>query len=242
MAFRLRPSIVAAAFVILLAVIANLAWVTAVSTTGPWFSATVSLDMYAVTLIVASLLALGIVLFAATRATALDASQHGLDRRIALLRGSAVRPGMPPGRPVPLPPELRADIDAEPDDLVAGDEVAVVGLEKKGHDALVELPSMVASASAAAKTDVLRDLVRERVALREARAHVWTTALGPAAMAILFLAVAGPMLPGAEGFAAAHYQLNTTLILFLAYGFAPLVAWSVIGVGMLATLGRRSAP
>ncbi len=88
-------------------------------------------------------------------------------------------------------------------------------------------------------TEVLRQLVGERVALRAARARVWAYAAGPVALSVVFLSLAGPMLPGAGPFAAAHFVLNTTLVLFLAYGLAPLVAWSLLAIAASTTAPRR---
>ncbi len=48
---------------------------------------------------------------------------------------------------------------------------------------------------------------------------------------IVFLGIAGAMLPGAEGFATSHYMTNTALILFLGYGWPVLVGWVAVGLG-----------
>ena len=160
----------------------------------------------------------------------LDASLVRLDRRIALLRVSRGPPGR---RSVHSDSE---DPDVLRGGLADGGSPSLAQAEKEGHDALVPLLPEQRSRQGNARTELLRQLVRERIAIRESRGRVWTTAAGPLLACVAFLAIAGPMLPGSEGFAAAHYVLNTTLILFLSYGFAPLVAWSVVALGMMGSL------
>ncbi len=234
MPLRLRPSVLTAGFVVLFAVIANLAWATAVTTTGPWFDASVSLTVYSLALVLGASLSIVLVHQAAARAAHLDASLMRLDRRIALLRAAQTSET----RRSPPPDEL--DLDAGLAGFPDGGSRALVRLEKQGHDTLVPVPSGVAAGTRGTRTAILRELTRERIAIRESWAKVWSTAAGPILAAVGFLAIAGPMLPGSGGFAAAHYVLNTTLILFLSYGFAPLVAWTVIALAMMGSPGRRS--
>ncbi len=236
MEFHVRPSIVAAPFAILFAVIANLAWVTAASTSAPWFSPVVSLQVYTVSLIVATFLAVVLVLHGSSRVNALDLGVRRLDRRVALMRVASSRTVSDARRrSVPLPQELDDDLDDDSDVLPKGGPSMAARVEKEGHDALVELPAIVRTASASVRTEMLRSLVRERVGLREMRAQVRAAAAGPVLASLVFLAIAGPMLPGSDGFATSHYQLNTALILFLAYGVPALVAWSVIALAIMGS-------
>ena len=228
---RLRPSVVTAGFAVLFAVIADLAWATAVATTSPWYDAAVSLQVYSVAILVASLLAVVLVLSASRRASVLDASLHRLDQRIALFRsGLVAEPLLVRDRSGPD----AADIEGDPRRSADGGSRLAVPADKEGHDSLIEMPDVPpAPRGDRTKVALLRRLVRGRIALREARARVWTTVSGALAVSLVFLAVAAPMLPGSEGFAAAHYQLNTALILFLSYGLVPLVAWAVVSLGLL---------
>lgn len=242
MALHVRPSAIAAAFAVLFAVIANLSWATALTTPGPWFDETVSLAVYGVAIALGSVLAVVLVLHASARTASLDGSLQRLDRRIALLRAVPhERPPDPGVHHVPVPRDLEAELGAELDAFSAGPSSRLVGLEKEGHDTLVPVTGTLRPGRPEARTAVLQALVRERIALREARARVWTTAAGPVALSVIFLVIAGPMLPGAGGFAAAHYALNTSLILFLAYGFAPLVAWSAVALGQMGAVDRHPA-
>ncbi|HYM40238.1 MAG TPA: hypothetical protein VEY12_08875 [Thermoplasmata archaeon] len=236
---RPRPALLAAAFLVLFAVIANLAWATAITTSGPWYDATVSADVYLLAGGIGALLAVVLVLEASRSAASLDASMRRVDRRIALLRVKARSNAGSNSAPSPNDPLDDLDGDLEVDGSGDSGSASLVRIEREGHDTLVPLPSAREVVRSGAAAEVLRQLVTERVALREARARMWSTTVGPVALCVVFLAIAGPMLPGSGPFAAAHYQLNTTLVLFLSYGLAPLVAWSVIGLGMLGALGRR---
>lgn len=222
---RLRPSVLTAGFAVLFAVIANLAWATAIATTGPWFDAGTGLAVYSVALVLATVLVVFLVQQATARISRLDASLVRLDRRIALLRAA------PRGRPSRDHGELRIEVGERAD----GGARAVLRGDKEGHDSLVRLPAESRPAAGSARTELLRQMSRERVAIRAARGQVWSAVAGPALTSILFLVIAGPMLPGSGGFAAAHYALNTTLILFLSYGIAPLVAWSALALILIGS-------
>lgn len=230
--FRPRPATVAAGFVLLFGVIANLAWATAITTTGPWFGASVGIAVYSVSLVLASFLAIVLVLQASSRATHMDASLIRLERRIALLRAAA-----------PRRESFDAfddfELDVPSDGVTAGGSRALVRVEREGHDTLLSLPSGAHESARGARAALLSHLAYERTAIREARAEVWSMAAGPVLMALGFLAIAAPMLPGADGFATAHYILNTTLILFLSYGTVPLVAWSLVALGMMGSSRPR---
>ncbi len=237
---RPRPTLVTLGFAALFAIIASLSWATAAATTGPWFDLTASLSVYAVAIGLASALAVVLVHHASGRAAALDSSLRRLDRRMALLRATPKKPvDAASVHVVPVPRDAATELGAEVDAFSAEPSMGLVGLEKAGHDTLVPLVRATRPAAPEARAQVLRLLTRDRIALREERAAVWTTAAGPILTSLLFLTIAGPMLPGAGGFATAHFALNTTLVLFLAYGFAPLVAWSVIS---LALMGPRERP
>jgi len=242
MALRLRPAVVATVFVILLAVIANLAWATAITTTGPWYDPSVSLAVYAVGCMIPALLAVVLVTSASRHASDLEASLRRIDRRVILVRAKLVsRSRRNPPDPIAVDPE-ESDLDEVTGGLEASGSAALIQVEKQGHDTLVPVGATVSASANAATTDVLRQLVGERIVLREALARVWATVAGPVGACLLFLAIAGPMLPGSNGFAAAHFQLNTTLVLFLAYGLAPLVAWAVVALGLIGMSAKRTVP
>ena len=153
------------------------------------------------------------------------------DRR-TLLKISAATMGAIMARGLIPPVHLQV---VEVGERADGGARAVLRGDKEGHDSLVRLPAESRPAAGSARTELLRQMSRERVAIRAARGQVWSAVAGPALTSILFLVIAGPMLPGSGGFAAAHYALNTTLILFLSYGIAPLVAWSALALILIGS-------
>jgi len=237
---RVRVWILTVSFGILFAIIANLSWLTAVGTTAPWFGTSVSLQTYGVSVVVASLVAIALVVIASNRSNRLDLRMLALDGRIALLRATPVG-GNPSRAPADLADnfDLGPDLDEEVEELRFDGVAAMIGLGKQGHDTLLELPGPRTPAADRRRTDVLRELVRERVAAREMRSSLWRMVAGPVFVATLFVAVASVMIPGAEGFAAANFHLNTALVLFLSYGIAPLVAWALIA---MAAFGSEALP
>ncbi len=233
MTIRVRPAVLTAGFGILLAVIANLAWATAMGTTGPWFTAPVNLTVYAIAAVLASVLGVVLVLHAAACVARLDASVTRLERRIALLRSAptARRGGGS------LPTVVESGLESgEP---VGTGPTALVRIEREGHDALVPLSRQERGRAGAARRELLRQLLRERGAIVEARSGVWASVAGPTLACVVFLAAAAPMLPGSDGFAASQYVLNTTLVLFLSYGLTPLVAWALLTLATLGSPTRR---
>ena len=203
------------------AIIALLARATALGTQGPWFSASVSTAIYSATFVGGTILVISLAAVAVMQATMAGREVRALDLRIALLRGAGVgamaRGGI----------DLDQDIDQILEDVLAqpdGNEgTTLVAIRREGHDSLEPVPAVVARG----RSDVvLRELSRVREGLRNAGSRLAGAVAGPITMGIAFLAIAGPMLPGADWFAAEHFQLNTMLILFLGYGWPFLVAWA----------------
>src|SRR5207244_6756771 len=98
---------------------------------------------------------------------------------------------------------------------------------------LSELPAPPTAART--RKQLMKPLLIERGRVELARASAAPSIAGPIAVALLFAIAAGAMLPGAETFAAAHFQLNTALLLFLGYGWMFLLLWAVLGLSLLTT-------
>src|SRR5437870_4077834 len=141
--------------------------------------------------------------------------------QIYRLRECAVRPFIAPRKPK----KCRRDCCAMPD--------APPGMEIEVTGTLFE----VSAALTAARTrkELMKALLIERGRVELARASAAPSIAGPIAVALLFAIAAGAMLPGAETFAASHFQLNTALLLFLGYGWMFLLLWAVLGLSLLTT-------
>jgi hypothetical protein len=238
---RLRPAVATTIFAVLLGMIANLAWLTAQSTRGPWFSAGVTLQAYSVTMVAALIVAVGLAAVAASRAARLDDFLRAIDLRIAAARDAAGSYGASaPDQNGP------GGIDREIDDFlvgITGPEPSVVLREDRPtRDSVVRVTEPTMTTSAPLRTEVLKEMLRQRLTLTRTRRLVWPVVAGPIVASIIFIAISGAMLPGSEGFAESSYQLNTTFILFLGYGWFALLGWAVTSLALLAGQASNGEP
>src|SRR2546428_765083 len=107
------------------------------------------------------------------------------------------------------------------------------GMEIEVTGTLVEVSAAITAART--RKELMKALLVERARVETARALAAPSIAGPIVVALLFAVAAGAMLPGAETFAASHFQLNTALLLFLGYGWMFLLLWAVLGLSLLAT-------
>src|SRR5947199_9099664 len=94
---RLGPFVLTVFFGILFAGIADLAWLTAIGTTGPWFTSGISSQVYTATLTTATIATLILASLAANKLAPLDGRARAVAARAA---GGA---GTPPPSPVQPP-------------------------------------------------------------------------------------------------------------------------------------------
>jgi len=209
------------------AVIAQLAWNTAEGTTAAWFSSAVSRDVYSATMVSATILVAMLAALAAGLSALAAREARALDLRLAMLRGSGVMATVSGGI------DIDRDIEDTLDEILGssneGPMAPVVTVERDAHDTLVTVATE--SRGALRQDVVLREVAKARASLTRAASRIWGGVTGPIAGGLLFLGIAGAMLPGAEGFAESHYILNTALILFLGYGWPVLVGWTAVGLG-----------
>jgi hypothetical protein len=218
-------------------IVAQLAWTTGEEATGPWFSSTVSRDVYSTTMIGATILVATMAVLASAQTAAVAREGRSLDLRLAILRGSGVTAasgGI----------DIDRDIEDTLDEILgATSEVPtpIVTVEKESQSST--LISLSTTEGKVLRQDVvLREVVRARAALQQASARIWTAVAGPLAAGIAFLGMAGAMLPGAEGFAETHFALNNAVVLFLGYGWTLLAGWAAVGLGFAHTSEGRHAP
>ncbi len=226
------------AFGITFLLVAGLAAFTASNVLSPWFSPAVSMQVYGVSLVAALVLAVLLAAIAAGHVARLDDALRSLDLRLASLPEAM---GLPRDRDASaaeldaLPPseeeidDLLERIEAVPPESAVA-EFAVTGT-------LVEVSTAITAART--RREVLKEIVHQRSEVFAARRRIAPSVAGPIVACVLFAAVAGPMLPGSEGFAARNFQLNTGAILFLAYGWVFLLAWTALAIGCLAAKAER---
>ena len=219
-----RVAVVTVAFGAALVAIADLAWATAVATSGAWFSPSVSSQTYIVTLIASTVLVVGLAIAASMHIVSIGHAVDEMDQRIAVIRGSARAERQSSASAV----GTDRDVEDELDDILGAMERDVALVEVR------PLPAILVPAAATMQDarGLLRELVSERLAVRRSVSGVrW--AIAPAiAASIIFGAIASAMLPAVDGFAIQNYQLNTAFLLFLAYGWPVLVAWAVTAIAV----------
>ncbi|MGQ0797409.1 MAG: hypothetical protein ACT4OI_06065 [Methanobacteriota archaeon] len=208
-----------------------LARATSVTTDGPWFSPAVSAQVYGVTFITGSLLAFGLAGLAFLRVGHIDARLRSVDRELhALSRAIKEELG---GDESADPPTEHAVRDVVRVETVGG---GASGVEKAGHDSILDVPRVFQATGTASKEQVRMDVRKERDHLRLARDRVWPGVAGPISLATFFVAVSAASLPGVEGpLSVELFQLNTMLILTISYTWWLLVAWSVAALALLPT-------
>ena len=224
------------AFAGALGLVAALAAGTALGSSGPWYSAVVSSQVYSVSLLGAVVLAAFLASLAGSRAGHLDEIVRSLDLRLAGLPEAMM---LPEDRDaIVADVEMLPPSDAEIDDFLKRIEMVpteggVAEFEVAGT--LVDVSTAISGSKT--RRELLKEIIRQREDALMARTRIVESVAGPLAGCLTFAVMAGAMLPAVEGFAAVHFQLNTAVLLFLAYGWACLVAWALVGVGLL---GARS--
>ena len=236
-----RPILIHSAFAAVFAVIAIFAWATAEGTTASWFSAGLSSEAYAASLIGAVVVAIALATATVSHLGRLEDARRGIALRIAEMPEADL---LPTGEATLVTSEaikMMPPSDEEVDDLLTTLATPVPGappgMEIEITGTLVE----VSAALTAARTrkELMKALLIERARVEAAREAAAPSIAGPIVVALLFASVAGAMLPGSDSFAATHFQLNTGLILFLGYGWMFLVLWAVLSLAMLTA---RSSP
>lgn len=235
----MRSASIAFAFTVLFGLIAILARAVALTTNGPWFSPSISLQMYSVTLLGSVVVALGVVALASSRASHLDEALLSMEIRLATLsRETGVDSRSLLDSPASNSRKPAQDIASVLDLLDAGEDTAL-DADPGGHDSLVEVHQVAPAAPTRTVTELQWDLVSQYRAVQTARERVWIAVAGPLIVSFVFLSISAAMLPGSDGFAQTNFQLNTTLILILAYGWWLLLGWSVLAVIMFPITSRK---
>jgi hypothetical protein len=214
-------------FVAVLVAIGDLAWATGVGTNGPWFLPSISLQVYLVTLLVSTVLVIGLAIVASVHLASIGRSVADLDQRIAVLRGTARTQG---ASTYADSDEASSEVEAEIDEILGAMERNVTSALVAIKPGPAEFVSVARAPGSGKVRPILRELVSERINIRREVSHIRWVVGGPIAAAILFGGIASVMLPGTEGFGTAHFQLNTTLVLFLAYGWPFLVGWAAAAI------------
>jgi hypothetical protein len=234
---RLWPFILTTCFGIVFMGIADLAWLTAIGTTDPWYTSATSSQMYTATLTTATLATLILASLAASRLASLESKAQV--EGDAEFRSTEAEASLKVLESAVVAEEAPRDPDGLDHILSEIGRFATGPLVEVREKPAIRTPPMVRVLPEGAADDTRERAVRQ--GLRRARRLVWQTVLGPLVMLLIFLAISGAMLPGSGQFAQVHYQLNTGLILFLGYGWPFLVAWTVAAIVILHATVRTES-
>lgn len=215
-----RPSTVTFIFVVSFALLAILSRAISLNTSQPWFSSAESQIVYS-----ATLLGGPIALFLSCSLTArrLDRIDEWIDfvaARRSNLR-SAAADGPRAERALVsvavLPPGMTVGIGQTPFDEPTGSEVGTGSLD----------PESGTHPSAPARAGSVRPQEMAEVSrlLLVQRRSILVSHLGPIAVALTFVGLAGMMLPGVSGFTVMVFRLNTMLVLLLVCGWFLFLGW-----------------
>lgn len=238
-----RATSIAFVFGALLGLVGILARAHAVEVNTPWFGPAATLQVYSVSLLAATLTTLGLALFASSRAGRFDDALRTYELRVAALyghRGLALLRHR--DRVDPDEEDLYEEEFAQPEEYDTRlrpyeDIDAAWGLvRRRFREAANSQPVTPQGPRQRRLQEVQEVLLRQRDALQAVRDQVWPTLAGPLTGAVLMTAISGIMLPGSGGFAQTHFQLNTTFILFLGYGWWVLLAWVVASIASIPSV------
>jgi hypothetical protein len=231
---RIWPFILTVCFGIVFMAIADLAWLTAIGTAGPWYTSATSSQVYTATLTTATIATLILASFATSRLSHLEARTGGGVDRDSDGIVPEPEPTVELTNRVLVPEGPTQDPDGL-DQILAeiGRFAAGPVVEVREKPAVRLTPAPLSPTSPGLTAEGSRDRRPSRTLVRRARRLVWQTVAGPLIMFLIFIAISGAMLPATGGFAQQHFQLNTGLILFLSYGWPFLVAWSLAAIAVL---------
>jgi hypothetical protein len=229
---RLWPFILTVFFGIVFAAIVDLSWLTAGATTGPWFTSSISAQVYTTTLTTATIATLLLASLAASKLAALET----MARSAAAREAAKATPLGTIEVEVPPEPMQAEGLDEVLSELHRFAERTNGRVEDRMYRKEDRLARMARQGAMTGRDRAMPP--KARGALRRARGLVWQTVAGPLILFLAFISISGAMLPGSGAFAQAHYQLNTGLILFLSYGWPFLVAWAISSIALLQTLVR----
>src|SRR3989442_1258487 len=232
-----RTLLIHSAFAAVSAFMPVVAFATEGGTTSAWSSPAVSSQAYAASLFGPVVVAIALATTAVSHLGRLEDARRGIALRIA---GMPEADLLPAGEATLVTAEaikMMPPSDEEVDDLVAALATPIPGappgIEIEVTGTLVEVSAALTAARA--RKELMKALLVERARVELARASAAPSIAGPIVVALLFAVAAGAMLPGAETFAASHFQLNTALLLFLGYGWMFLLLWAVLGLSLLTT-------
>ncbi len=217
---KIRAKHLAAGFAVYFLLIIYIVWETARSTTGPWYDQASTQIIYQTNLIAGALLLAGLLVVSATAG-----------RKTIIVRGAGLNPEVSypsAGDPHPTAqgegenPRLSVDVS---EDLQSDIEWLDREIENEFRSLFLtqQEPKSEQAASHAPGSRNLR-------LVTVSDSSTFVAVVGPAILAMSYLAISAIFLPGAGSFLTTNFQLNTAAILALSYGWPGLGMYTLLSV------------
>ena len=217
---KIRPKHLAVGFATYFLLIIYLGWETARWTTVPWYDQASTQIIYQTNLVAGALLLAGLLVVSATAG-----------RKSIVTQGARMNPegsygsegeSRPSAEAGPGNPELSVEVSDElKSDIQWLDQE--MENEFKSLFQILEEPESKEVMSHAPGSPILR-------LVTVSDPSTFVAVVGPAILAMSYLAVSAIFLPGAGSFLTTNFQLNTAAILALSYGWPGLGMYAILSV------------
>jgi hypothetical protein len=214
---KLSPRSLAAAFGAYFVLIFLLAWYFSKDLATAWYQAEISQLVYFANIIAGALVVAGMAAGMLVRATSIERRIDAVEDAVGAPRPRAVRAGAPEA-------PVKDHVDRDIDDLLESLSEMEATTQQAEMEEVVEAEPQPIAPLTIQEASVAR--ARLEMKRRSVRAYL----TGPAVVGAVFLGISGAMLPGAGGFLQTYHQLNTTLILGMAYGWIGLGGYVISSV------------
>jgi len=216
---KLRPRALAAGFGAYFFLIFVAAWYFSKDLQTPWYRGDISQLVYLADMLGGALVVAGVGGGMLVRTTAIDRRIDALEDAMSPSSPRVARMAASDGPP-------KDHVDRDIDDLLE----SLSEMEATTASAAVEMEDVVEAEPQPISPLTGPDASIARARLEMKRRSVRSFLVGPAAVGALFLGISGAMLPGAGGFLQTYHQLNTTLILGMAYSWVGLGGYVIASV------------
>ena len=230
MARTIRPRALGAAFGVFFAVIALIAWNFASGLPTPWYGSELSRWIYTTNMVVAAIFLMGLGGLGLSIRKSFNRQIRELERR-GPASGEGAGNELPPPLPETASPPDRADRDI--DELLQS--LSEIEASTAQEAAAMEMPADVLRAEPSEASGLgTEEAAAKR--LRDRHRALARYLIGPGVVAAAILGIGGMMLPGTDAFTQSNHQLNTALILGIAY------SWGGLGAYVAATMYALVSP
>ncbi len=217
---KIRAKHLAAGFAVYFLFIIYLVWETARGTTGPWFDPASTQIIYQTNLVAGAVLLAGLLIVSATAGRkTLIARGAGSNSEVSY---PSAGDSQPAGEGEGEDPRMSVEVSEVQSDIQWLDRE--IENEFKSLFQTLQAPEPEGAVTSHASGSPSLRLVSV------SDSSTFVAVVGPAILAMSYLAVSAILLPGAGTFLTTNFQLNTAVILALSYGWPGLGVYTLLSV------------